>query len=49
MNRFVVRLIDVFGACVFARVFALESYAEEQALLWAQRYPEYTVAFTVEG
>jgi hypothetical protein len=49
MNRFVVRLIDVFGDCVFARNFALKSYAEEQALIWASRYPEHTVALTVEG
>jgi hypothetical protein len=49
MNRFIVRLIDVLGVCVFARDFALESYAEEQALIWASRYPEYTVALTVEG
>jgi len=49
MSRFIVRLVDAFGALVARRDFSSRSYAEEQALTWASRYPEFTVALTVEG
>ena len=43
--RFEVQLIARgFDNVVISRTFSLQSYAEEQALIWTNRYPEHDVA-----